>query len=83
MIQIILPLYLNLSHIYIFVSLLTFWTYYTAVYGLTLFFNTVFHNKLFLEHIMNITINIKKMYYLLWPQEKRYVNLVLANLATV
>jgi hypothetical protein len=41
-------LYFNLNHIYIFVSLHTFWSY-PAIYGLTLFLiYTNFHNKLFL-----------------------------------
>jgi hypothetical protein len=35
--------------IYILVSLHTFWTYCTAIYGLTLLLNTIFHNKLSLE----------------------------------
>jgi len=44
-----LPLYFTSNHIYIFVSLHTFWTYCTAIYGLTLFLNIIFHNKLFSE----------------------------------
>jgi hypothetical protein len=27
----------------------TFWTYFTAIYGLTLLLNIIFHNKLFLK----------------------------------
>jgi len=46
----LLPLYFTSNHIYILVvSLHTFWTYCTAIYGLTLFLNIIFHNKLFLE----------------------------------
>ena len=41
-----LPLYFTSNHIYIFVY---FWTYCTAIYGLTLFLYIIFHNKLFLE----------------------------------
>jgi hypothetical protein len=33
-----------------FVSLHTFWTYCTAIYVFTLFFNIIFYNKLLLEH---------------------------------
>jgi hypothetical protein len=40
---------LNSNHISIFVSLQTFWTYFTAIYGLTLLLNIIFHNKLFLK----------------------------------
>ena len=39
-----LPLYFTSNHIYIFVSLHTFWTYCTAIYGLTLFLNIIVHN---------------------------------------
>jgi hypothetical protein len=44
-----LPMYFTSNHIYIFVFLHTFWTYCTAIYGLTLLLNIIFHNKLCLE----------------------------------
>ena len=35
--------------LFIYWYLHTFWTYCTAIYGLTLLLNTIFHNKLLLE----------------------------------
>ena len=32
----------------LFISLHTFWAYCASIYGLTLFFNTIFHNKLYI-----------------------------------